>query len=97
MNTKHGNRSLIAGGYRLHSTEKAQPGSDAKSKYPNGDQGSSLKHWGFWSSRDCVVQCNVTLTFTRRCRALLGQAEEGTKELVEVMAFLICILGELEC
>lgn len=79
MNTKHGNRSLIAGGYGLHSTEKAQPGSDAESEYPNGEQGSSLKHRGFWSSRDCMAQCNVTLTFTRWCRALLGKAEEGNK------------------
>lgn len=79
MNTKHGNHSLIAGGYGLHSAEKAQPGSDAESEYPNGDQGSSLKHKGFWSSRDCVAQCNMTLTFTRRCRALLGKAEEGNK------------------
>lgn len=47
MNTKHGNCSLIAGGYGLHSTEKAQPGSDAESEYPDKDQRRSLKHWGF--------------------------------------------------
>lgn len=81
MNTNHGSRSLIAGGYGLHSTEEAQPGSDAESEYPNRDQGSSLKHWGFWSSRDCVAQCNVTLTFTRWCRALLGKAGEEQKSM----------------
>lgn len=41
---KHGNYSLTAGGYRLHSREKAQPGSDAENEYPSGDQGSLLKH-----------------------------------------------------
>lgn len=56
MNTKHGNRSLIARGYGLHGTAKAQPGRDAESEYPNRDQGSSLKHQGFWSLRDCMAQ-----------------------------------------
>lgn len=97
MNTKRGTHSLIVGGYGLHSTKKAQPGSDAENKYPNRDQGSSLKHQGFWSSRDCVAQCNVTLTFTRRCRALLGKAEEGNKRACGGHGLPdLSILGELE-
>jgi len=84
MNTKHGNRSLIAGGYGLHGTEKALPGSNAESDYPNGDQGSSLKHGGCWSLRDYMaqaMQCDLELHQTVRSTSGKGRRRGEQKSM----------------